>query len=117
MGDAPAGHQGPFEEVGGLEIGVDRLGPLGGLEGIGEGLGVALGMEVVEGEELGLLVASGRGGGQDRVAGPVVQLAPEPEREPVVGRVPEESVTEPDGVVVPGDEVLQPLPGGVVRLG
>ncbi len=63
----------------------------------------ALGVQVVEGEQAGLIVPTLPGHVGDGVAGPGVQLAAEAEREPVVGTVAQERVAKGQ------------VPGGIVR--
>ena len=111
--EVAGGVQRPAVEVGRLGVGPLRLRARRGEERVAPGVLVALGVEEVQREQLGLLVAADRPL-EDRVADAAVQVTASPERQALVGDIPEQRVREPDVLRAgPREEFVEVVPVGL----
>ena len=90
----------PLEELAGDDVGEARLGAFAGEDGVAPRPLVLAGLVEVEREERGLLVGVVAGSPLERMADAAVDLPPSPERQPLVGRSPDEVVPERERVAV-----------------
>ena len=110
----------PLEELCGLDIRVLLLGPLRGVDRVAPRLRPTLGPVVVQRQKLRRIISPPRFGPRDHIRDAPVELPPAPVREPFVGAVANQGVSEPEAagdVRIALDELAQAAPRLGVRRG